>query len=432
MAKKAPLVNVNFSSLAGGGQTIGKDDEGRVIFAWGALPSEQASVQLTKRKKSWAEGVAVEIIEASPDRIAPRDPESYLSTSPWQIMHEAAETRAKTQLIHDAFRLHNIELESPTIWSDSRLFHYRNKVEFSWWWTTESNKLDLAFYRRGSHTRLPVEGTSLASEPMNQAARTIRDLLRQQGVEARALKSLIVRTQADGQIVAALYAKAPELQMPESELATISHLKGFSLIYSDPRSPASVTTKVVQTWGEPTLTDTILDTPYHYAVDGFFQVNLPVYEQALRDMSQWLTDEPLVDMYSGVGTIGISLARLHHAPRLTLVEENPICIAEMQRNIADLKLAASVVQASSEQALEHITPDCCLIVDPPRAGLHKDVVEKILTAGPKQVLYLSCNPVTQARDVALLQSSYQLIHQQGYNFFPRTPHCENLIILDRY
>jgi 23S rRNA (uracil1939-C5)-methyltransferase len=175
---------------------------------------------------------------------------------------------------------------------------------------------------------------------------------------------------------------------------------------------------------------------------------LPVYELALRQIQQFvLADLPIVDMYAGVGTIGLSVA----APGqpLTLVETNPDAFAELEINAQKVveeseglprrvaprnDVARNPVQAilaKSENALEYITYDINLIVDPPRAGLDEAVVERILAVRPRRVIYLSCNPVTQARDVAKLTEKYSILDCTGYNFFPRTPHIENLIVLER-
>ena len=181
----------------------------------------------------------------------------------------------------------------------------------------------------------------------------------------------------------------------------------------------------------------MLGVPFRYVAEGFFQVNLPVYEQALTDMAAWIRTAPVgssnapatVDMYSGVGTIGLTIGGKH----ATLVEINEHAVKEMQRNIHALgrEHNAKAVLAASEQALDYIHPDNLIIVDPPRAGLHADVVSRLLEKLPPRIVYLSCNPVTQARDVALLSEKYRIVHHQGYNFFPRTPHIENLVVLDR-
>jgi len=201
------------------------------------------------------------------------------------------------------------------------------------------------------------------------------------------------------------------------------------MIFSNPKSPASVITERLQKWGEVTLTDTILDVPFAYAVEGFFQINIPVYEQALREMKEWVSaDKPTVDLYSGVGTIGLTIG----GENVTMVEINEHAVREMKRNITalDREKAVQAILAPSETALEHINSESTIIVDPPRAGLHADVVGKLIEASPERIIYLSCNPVTQARDVALLAEKYGVKHHMGYNFFPRTPHIEHLVILD--
>ena len=103
----------------------------------------------------------------------------------------------------------------------------------------------------------------------------------------------------------------------------------------------------------------------------------------------------------------------------------------MKRNIKELGLDATPVLAASEDALDHITGDKTIVVDPPRAGLHQAVVDRLLETMPPRIVYLSCNPVTQARDIERLAEKYGVRAHQGYNFFPRTPHIEHLVILDR-
>ena len=230
--------------------------------------------------------------------------------------------------------------------------------------------------------------------------------------------------------------------------------QGGEIIYSDPRSPASRITERLAYFGDTTLTDNILGIPFRYACEGFFQVNIPVYEQALRDMKEWVqynkarqerqldqlaarrpeekdvceTGEPTLDLYAGVGTIGLTIGD----GNVTLVEINADAVREMQRNITELdRTDARAVLAPSEQALNYITGKEIVIVDPPRAGLHPDVIATLLQQLPPRIIYLSCNPVTQARDVALLQQHYRIAWHRGYNFFPRTPHIEHLIILDK-
>ncbi len=134
-----------------------------------------------------------------------------------------------------------------------------------------------------------------------------------------------------------------------------------------------------------------------------------------------------LDLYSGVGSIGLTIG----GDNCTLVEVNQHAVREMKNNIAAQNSNAQAILAASEKALDYINSDTIVIVDPPRAGLHSDVVEKLLETSPPRIIYLSCNPVTQARDVALLSQKYQIKHTKGYNFFPRTPHIEHLVVLDK-
>ena len=495
--KRQSLETIHLDKIVGGGQTLGTLADGRKCFVWGGLSGETVTVRITKKKSHLVEAVVEEVISPSPDRIQPRDPDSYLSTSPWQIMPLEVEQTYKAQLIDDAFALHNVTLPAAIdIYCDNVAYGYRNKVEFSWYSESVVSRvvsqkksglvsgpglfsddtreidadsdreesfidtLDLAFFRRGSKGKIVVDGTSLAHPAINNLARTIRDLLRHKRVAARQLKTLLVRCDQSGSCVWQLYIKDRLPEIITADEAAKLPAQGGEIIYSDPRSPASRITKRLARFGNTTLTDTVLGVPFRYACEGFFQVNIPVYEQALRDMKEWVSressywqlghhqkiirdprkvaqifsevplaaDQPILDFYAGVGTIGLTIG----GGNVTLVEINADAVREMQRNITELdRTGARAVLAPSEQALNYITGKEIVIVDPPRAGLHPEVVATLLQKLPPRIIYLSCNPVTQARDVALLQQSYQIAWHRGYNFFPRTPHIEHLIILDK-
>ncbi|NCU39179.1 hypothetical protein EOL96_09220, partial [Candidatus Saccharibacteria bacterium] len=186
-------------------------------------------------------------------------------------------------------------------------------------------------------------------------------------------------------------------------------------------------TKRLLSVGNSTLTDTVLGVPFHYATEGFFQVNIPVYEQALKDMSEWVQDGEVIDLYSGVGSIGLAIG----GDMCSLIEIDENAVREMKRNITGLNSNAKAVLAPAEKALSYISSTATIIVDPPRAGLHSEVISRLLETKPPRIIYLSCNPVTQARDIALLTEHYSIAHHRGYNFFPRTPHIEHLVVLDR-
>ena len=496
--KRQILETLTLEKIVGGGQALGTLADGRKCFVWGGLPGETVTVRVTKKKSHFVEAIVEEVISPSPDRIQPRDPDSYLSTSPWQIMPLEIEQIYKKQLIDDAFTLHNVALPAAIdVYCNNVAYGYRNKVEFSWYSESVASRaisqkksepalaspglfsddtrgidadsdreessddtLDLAFFRRGSKGKIVVDDTSLAHPAINNLARAIRDLLRHKRVAARRLKTLLIRCDQSGSCVWQLYVKD---RLPEIITATEAAkllAQGGEIIYSDPLSPASRITERLAHFGDTTLTDTVLGVPFRYACEGFFQVNIPVYEQALRDMKEWMSressywqlghhqkiirdprevaqifsevplaaDQPILDFYAGVGTIGLTIG----GGNVTLVEVNADAVREMQRNIAELdRTDARAVLAPSEQALDYITGKEIVIVDPPRAGLHPDVIATLLQQLPPRIIYLSCNPVTQARDVRLLQEKYHIVHHRGYNFFPRTPHIEHLVILDK-
>lgn len=433
MVKTAQFETLTLDVIVGGGQALGTLGDGRKAFVWGGLPEETVTIRIAKKKSHFVEGIVTDVQSPSDERTEPADPDSYLSTSPWQIMSFDAEQHYKSALIEEAFELHNIVLpEAIDLFSDGVTSHYRNKVEFSWFGdtTASGDTLDLAFFQRGSKGKIVVDQCSLLPDTIMKLAREIRDLLQiKPHVTARNLKTLLIRSDQQGNCVWQLYVKdeLPDI-ITDHEAEQLS-AQGGEVIYSDPRSPASRITKRLTSFGDIVLTDTILDTPFRYATEGFFQVNIPVYEQALRDMQSWVEEKPVIDLYSGVGSIGLTVG----GTLVTLVEINEDAVREMRRNIAALgrENSARAILAPSEKALDVITPDSCVIVDPPRAGLHADVVAKLLESAPDRIIYLSCNPVTQARDVALLSETYGVRTHRGYNFFPRTPHIEHLVILDK-
>lgn len=436
MSKRKPLpsVTLTLDAIVGGGQTIGTLDDGRKMFVWGGLPGETIEAQMTRKKSSFAEGIVTSVITASSERIEPLDPSSYLSTSPWQIMTFAAEQFYKAALIEEAFELHDIVLPHPIeVYSDNHTKGYRNKVEFSWYGdhddATGAETLSLAFFRRGSKGKIVIEQSSLLPPHVMQLAQTIRQLLESRSVSARDLKTLLIRSDQQKNCTWQLYVKTPAFNALSHDDIEAIGAQGGEVIYSDPRSPASVITKRLLEAGTTPLNDTILGVPFRYATEGFFQINLPVYEQALLDMKQWITPgTPTIDLYSGVGSIGLTIG----GENVTLIEVNEHAVREMKQNIIALgrEATATAILAASEHALDHLSSDATIIVDPPRAGLHEAVITTLLELTPKRIIYLSCNPVTQARDVARLGDTYGVRAHRGYNFFPRTPHIEHLVVLD--
>lgn len=432
-ARRLPTLTLTLDAMIGGGQAIGTDPSGKKCLVWGGLPGEQVVVQVTRRKSSYQEGVVTEVLSPAPDRIPVRDPDSFLSTSPWQIMTLAAEHHYKAALVEEAFELHEVVLPGAiTIDSNDVWYEYRNKIEYSFWVDAGTGQLDLAFFRRGGRGKLAIDHTSLAMPSITAASRTILGGLRAMGAAGRDLKTLLIRSDQAGQVAWQLYVKTAQFDhTPLLAALPIDLATRGEVIFSNPQSPASVITDRLYRGTQTVLTDQVLDVPFRYASEGFFQVNLPMYERALEAMRPWVDPtRPVIDLYAGVGSIGLTIG----GPQVTLVESNHYAVQEMQRNINALgRTGATALLAASEDVLEAITPGATIIVDPPRAGLHPAVIECIRTVVPNRIVYLSCNPVTQGRDIARLCAGYRygIRAHQGYNFFPRTPHIEHLVVLDR-
>lgn len=385
---------VFIEKLIPGGQSLATLADGKKIFLWNVLPGETATkIQLTKNKSSYAEGIALEIANPAPQRIEPRD-ECYLATSPWQIMTYEYELEQKYALLQEIFRQHKINLppavEFAQVQTDGHDFHYRNKMEYALYFDHADQKIHLAFRARGSHQKIVAKSSSLERPEIFQRTQQIVDTLNAQHEEARKYQSLLLRANQNGEVSGGLI----ENHQPRPK---------FKL-----------------------LEDNILGQTYSYSPNGFFQINLPVYELALQEIKQHIATEKVLDLYAGVGTIGLSVAR---DCKLTLVEYDKPAFLEMERNCQGT--GTHPVLAKSEEALKYIAPDQTVIVDPPRAGCQPELLEKLLAVRPEAVIYLSCNPATQARDLKILEPVYEIAKIVPFNFFPRTPHLENLVILNR-
>lgn len=384
---------VTFSKIVPGGQALGELENGKKVFAFGALAGETAEVTLTKIKSHYVEGVVDNILNPSPDRIEPKDA-CYLSTSPWQIMTEAAETNLKLDLLNEVFQQHNINFTAKEIAGDNNFYYYRNKMEYSLYWDNEQQKIYPAFHQRGTHRKLPIEHSSIEKPEIWAEVERIIDELNDKKEQARDYQSIVVRANQAGQVSSGVLKKFN----PHPKMAL--------------------------------LADQIMGRTFSYSPNGFFQINLPVYEMALIDIKNFIDNTSIVDMYAGVGSIGLSVAS--DRSELKLIETNKDAFGELENNLRlNPTLKAQAILAKAEEALDYIEAESSLIVDPPRAGLDKKVINRIIEVKPRQVAYLSCNPMTQARDIAHLLGDYQIQTLKAFNFFPRTPHIESLCLMTR-
>ena len=371
-----------------GGFALGTAASGKKLFFWNVLPGETVlEHEITKNKSSYAEAIATKIENPSRFRVEPRD-ECFLSTSPWQILDYNYELEQKSLLVQEIFREHDILIDAPEVITDGKDYYYRNKMEYALYYDLEKAKIFPAFHTRGSHRKIPIAHSSLERPEIFKKACEIIDDLNAKGEEARKYQSLLLRCNQNGEVSGGLY----ENHQPHPVFKN--------------------------------LKDTILGQPYSYSPNGFFQINLPVYELALEEIKKHIATENVLDLYAGVGTIGLSVARDRD---LTLVEVDKSAFSELKNNAK----TAKTILDKSENVLNYIQNNQTVILDPPRAGCDKKLIDILLEVAPKKIIYLSCNPATQARDTKLLLGKYQIELIKTFNFFPHTPHIENLVVLSR-
>ena len=364
-------------------------------FSYGTLCREKKSPSILKQKSHLTEAVALKIETPNPHRVLPRD-EHYLSNSPWQILDINYENSIKKHIIEELFS----KLETPEIIfeaSDNEYF-YRNKMEYSLYYDHETAKIHPAIHRRGSHHKIPILTSSLENPAIYQRAMEIIEELNTKQEDSRKYQSLLLRCNRQGEVSGGLY----ENYQPHPTFKN--------------------------------LTDKILGYEFSYSPNGFFQINLPEYEKVLRKIKDFIKDQnKVVDLYSGVGTIGLTVAG---DKNLTLVEVDKFAHGELLNNIEAVKsstgnLNITGILAKSETIYDHITHDSTVIVDPPRSGCDSKLIDTINQKLPEKLVYLSCNPITQVRDLEGLTQNYQITDVTGYNFFPHTPHIETLSLLVR-
>lgn len=403
---------------------------GRVVRACGVLPGEQVRVRILRRKRSVFLAEPEEILVAAPERVAPREAH-YLSCSPWQVMAYDAQVAAKRHILEELFsQAAGRETRVAAFYPSAQTFGYRNKLEFSF--TEQDGVLRLAFFARfGPFRKVALEnGCALGSEAMNVAAQEVVARLNAARVPLAKLKSLVVRqSRTSGEVITILFARGeafPAIEFPLTGSA------GFVLAASPPQSPASVVAKVLHQQGRQELEEEIAGMRVVYPFDGFFQNHVALFETALDRMREYVSEGRLVvELYAGAGVIGLALC--DRAAKIVAVESHPVSAEYARRNAERLGAGHYEVR---EGAAERVSPDLLrsadvLLLDPPRTGLHPKLVNKILDARPPRIVYLSCNPLNQARDCALLGENYELVALEGFDFYPQTPHIEALAILDR-
>lgn len=458
------MENIEIEAFAAEGKALARVDD-LVVFVPFAAPGDVADIKLSRKRKQHAEGRIVAFKKYSPDRTEPFCSHfGVCGGCQWQHLPYAAQLRYKQQQVLDAMqRIAKVEIPEPgpIIGSENDRF-YRNKLEFTFsnkrWRTIDEIKSGvefkdndaLGFHIPGMFDKvLDIEKCWLQEDFSNRVRLSVKafclehnmdffDLRQQEGM----MRNLIIRTASTGEKMLIVVFYQDEATSREALLKhLLEHFPEItSLIY------------VINNKGNDTIFDR--DTSVYHGpgyifeeMEGlrfkigpksFYQTNSAqacrLYS-VVREFAGLKPDELVYDLYTGTGTIANFLAR--QCRKVIGIEYIPEAIEDARAN-AELNgihntafFAADVKDLLNEAFMaEHGRPDV-LITDPPRAGMHEDVVKTILTAAPERIVYVSCNPATQARDLNLLDQQYRVAALQTVDMFPHTQHVENVVLLKR-
>ncbi len=417
-------LSVTFEKIVGGGKALGYLD-GRPCFAAGPLPGETAQVVIIKDKSGFIEASVTKITDPAAQRNQPAE-DHYLSCSPWQGVDYSYQLELKRTVLADAFARPGLELTVADMVGAPGRFGYRNKLEFSV--KPGEGHLDLAFHERGSYEGLVglPDGCKLGSEAMNKAALEL--IKRAQTLKLGGyIETLTVRESSDtGQILGHIALH----QVPKRDWSGLA-IPGLAGVVVS-RVRRRVDHELIWNTGETQLRDTLGGVELTYPYNAFFQTNVGMFESVLSTiLAAMPTSARIVDLYGGVGTIGLAAAKF--SSEVLGVEANTSSVQLAVENAEKAGLSNYRALASLAQRLnpELLVGADCVVVDPPRAGLELQLIKTLIAAAPARIIYLSCNPATQARDVLLLKEAYRSSDVTGYDLYPGTLHLESLVVLDR-
>jgi len=444
--KKGDEVVVDIESLAHGGAGVGRA-EGFVVFVRGVVPGDRVRARIEKAKRSFAEAVLVELVEPSPARIEPQSPHPG---APWQVMTYERQLEEKQRQVREALtRLGSFE-EPPVseIVPAVEQWRYRNKVEYSFG-RSEQGELTLGFHRPGRWDVIDaIESDVLASTSVDELRVAALAWCRGQGLEAYDrrthegfLRNLVVREgRRTGQLQARLVTSVGELAQDELAAALPCDSVLWTRIDGVAETTRGGKTKVLK--GSPELDEELDLNGVRLALkvspDAFFQTNTEMAERlyAIASETAGLTGrERVFDLYCGIGTIALALAL--DAGSVVGVEmvEHAVAdaIANAQHNAVDnASFYAGDVRTAMRPLIEQEGTADVVVVDPPRAGLSQKVVRRVLEAGARRIVYVSCNPTTLAPNARqMVDAGYELKTVAPVDMFPQTPHIECVALLER-
>jgi 23S rRNA (uracil-5-)-methyltransferase RumA len=413
------------------GEGVGRY-KNRSIFVFGAMVGERVLVRPTKVSRGKAKAQVLQILKAAPDREKEKE-DHYLSCSPWQIINYQKQLEYKLDLTKKLFKNEAglIPNTDVIIVRSKKEWHYRNKMEFSFV-KKEKGDISLAFHIRGRrYDCYELDACVLAGDKLSKVASVIVAILNERHIEIGSLKNLVLRySQFEDKCLVSLYVKDENFSVFDLNLDGIV---GWQIIYSDPQSPATVITKILHQQGRDYLEEKIGSLRLRYRYNNFFQINPPLFGELLDFVKDDIKKGgDLIDLYAGVGTIGMALARQFNNIISVELDDTAVQIAKENIALNDLQNITLYSGASEKQDLNDIFSLAkTLVVDPPRSGLHPKVIKAILKANLRQFVYVSCNPLTQAKDMHLLKQKYKVKKWRLFDLYPQTPHLESVLILRR-
>ena len=468
MAKKRrelPLYEgVEITGVAAEGKAIAKVD-GMTVFVPFVIPGDVVDIQTYRKRKSFAEGRVMRFVEYSEDRVEPVcEHFGVCGGCKWQMLPYPLQLKNKQQQIEDNLtRIGKVELpEIMPIMGAPETTFYRNKLEFTFSnkrWLTEkeigsdkefTNMDALGFHIPGMFDKvLDINKCWLQDDVSNQIRNSVREFCLQNKFEffdIRAqtglMRTLIIRTTSTGELmVIVVFFKEDEerRKMLMKHLAdTFPQITSLLYIINEKKNDTITDQEVITYKGNDCIYEEMEGLKFKIGPKSFYQTNSEqaynLYKVA-REFAQLSETDLVYDLYTGTGTIANFIARsVSKVVGIEYVEE---AIEDAKENslangINNTLFFAGDMKDILNQAfiLEHGRPDV-LITDPPRAGMHTDVVEAILFANPKRIVYVSCNPATQARDLNLLDANYKVTRVQPVDMFPHTHHVENVVLLER-
>jgi 23S rRNA (uracil1939-C5)-methyltransferase len=471
------LENITITDIAAEGKSLVRVDDMVVFVPW-TVPGDIVDLQIKKKKHSYAEAEVVRFIEYSKVREKPMcEHFGICGGCKWQNLPYEEQLKAKQQQVFDQLkRIGKVELpEFLPILGSQKTKEYRNKLEFGFsnkrWMTKEeikneelqiNNRNALGFHITGAFDKiLPIEKCWLMDDLHNQIRNEIRDYALVQELsfyDLRAqvglLRDIILRNSNTGEwmLIIQFHFDHNEdsvlIKEQDQAKALLQHIADkfpqiTSLLYIDNQKCNDTIgdQEIIVFKGNDAIIETMEDLRFKVGPKSFYQTNTEqayhLYSVA-RDFAfkDNLSEQPLVyDLYTGTGTIANFVAR--KAKKVIGIEYVPEAIEDAKvnsqiNNINNTQFYAGDMKdiLNDEFIATHGRPDV-IITDPPRAGMHPDVVKTILRAAPKRIVYVSCNPATQARDLAEMDCDYKVTAVQPVDMFPHTPHVENVVLLER-